>query len=144
MNTLYSLVRGRSLYSIQQHWTVLEAARYMTEKRIGAAAVVDGERCVGVFSERDLMTRVIVEGRKADQTPVAEVMTREVVACRPEENCEDGLRQMQQANCRHLPIIVDDGRLVGFVSLRDLMQIELAEKDEELRHINAYVHSTGY
>ena len=143
MNTLHSIVRGRPLYSIQQHWTVLEAARYMAEKKIGAAAVVEGDYCVGVFSERDLMTRVLVAGRMAEQTLVSEVMTREVVACTPEESYEEGLRQMQQANCRHLPI-VEEGRLLGFVSLRDLMQIEIAEKDEELRHINAYVHSTGY
>ncbi len=143
MNTLHSIVHGRPLYSIQQHWTVLEAARYMTEKKIGAAAVVDGDYCVGVFSERDLMTRVVVAGRMAEQTLVSEVMTREVVACTPQETHEAGLRQMQQAKCRHLPI-VEAGRLLGFVSLRDLMQIEIEEKDEELRHINAYVHSTGY
>ena len=143
MNTLHSIVRGRPLYSINQHWTVLEAAQYMTDKKIGAAAVVDGDRCVGVFSERDLMTRVVVTGRSAEQTRVSEVMTRDVVACAPEESYEEGLRQMQQAKCRHLPI-VQAGQLLGFVSLRDLMQIEIEEKDEELRHISAYVHSTGY
>lgn len=143
MNTLHSIVSGRPLYSIQQNWTVLEAARYMAEKKIGAAAVVDGDRVVGVFSERDLMTRVVVAGRMTEQTLVSEVMTREVVACAPEESHEEGLRQMQQAKCRHLPI-VEEGRLLGFVSLRDLMQIEIEEKDEELRHINAYVQSTGY
>jgi CBS domain-containing protein len=143
MNTLHSIVRGRPLYSIQQHWTVLEAARYMTEKKIGAAAVVDGDYCVGVFSERDLMTRVVVAVRMAEQTLVSDVMTREVVACTPKDSCEEGLRQMQQAKCRHLPI-VEEGRLLGFVSLRDLMQIEIEEKDEELRHINAYVHTTSY
>ena len=79
MNTLHSIVRGRPLYSLHQHWTVLEAARYMTEKKIGAAAVVDGNRVVGVFSERDLMTRVVVAGRQADQLCVSDVMTREVV-----------------------------------------------------------------
>jgi CBS domain-containing protein len=122
---------------------VLEAARYMTEKQIGAAAVVDGDRIVGVFSERDLMTRVIVAGRMAEQTRVAEVMTRDVVACTPEETHAAGLRRMQMAKCRHLPIVQDE-QLLGFVSLRDLMQIEIEEKDEELRHINAYVQSTGY
>jgi CBS domain-containing protein len=143
MNTLHSIVRGRPLYSINQHWTVLEAAQYMTEKKIGAAAVVDGEYCVGVFSERDLMTRIVAAGLNAAQTRVSEVMTRAIVACTPDESYEAGLRQMQQAKCRHLPI-VEEGRLLGFVSLRDLLQIEIEEKDEELRHINAYVHSTSY
>ena len=143
MNTLHAIVRGRPLYALQQHWTVLEAAQYMTEKNIGAAAVVQGDYVVGVFSERDLMTRVVVAGRQAAQTLVSEVMTREVVACAPTETHEAGLRQMQQAKCRHLPI-VQEGQLLGFVSLRDLLQIELEEKDEELRQISAYVHSTGY
>src|SRR5437867_3257912 len=102
MNTLHSIVRGRPLYFIEQNWTVLEAARYMTEKNIGAAAVVDGDRVVGIFSERDLMTRVVVAGRKAEQACVSDVMTREVVACAPEETPEEGLRRMKQAKCRHL------------------------------------------
>jgi len=139
MNKLYSIVRERETYSLNQNWTVLEAARYMAEKHIGAAAVLDGDRVVGVFSERDLMTRVVVPGRPADQTRVAEVMTREIVVGSPEESYEDGLQRMQQAKCRHLPI-VEDGRFLGFISLRDLLQVELQEKDEELKHMNDYIH----
>ena len=140
MNRLYSIVREREAYTLNQNWTVLEAARYMAEKRIGAAAVLDGDCVVGVFSERDLMTRVVVPGRQADQTRVAEVMTREIVIGHPEESYEQGLQRMQQAKCRHLPI-VEDGRFLGFISLRDLLQVEIEEKDEELKHMNDYIHS---
>jgi CBS domain-containing protein len=140
MNTLNSIIRGRDTYSINQDMTVLEAARYMAEKQVGAVAVLDGDRVVGVFSERDLMTRVVVAGRKADQTRISEVMTRNIVTGGPEESHEEGLRRMKQANCRHLPI-VQDGRLLGFISLRDLLQIEIEEKDEEIKFMNDYIHS---
>jgi CBS domain-containing protein len=140
MNKLLSIIRGRETYTLKHHWTVLEAARYMAEKCIGAAAVLDGDRVVGVFSERDLMTRVVVPGRRADQTRVTEVMTSEIVMGHPADSYEEGLRRMQQAKCRHLPV-VEDGRLLGFVSLRDLLEIEIEEKEEELKHITDYIHS---
>ncbi len=140
MNTLNSIIRGREVYSLKQEMTVLEAARYMSEKRVGAAAVLDGERVVGVFSERDLMTRVVVPGVPAERTRLADVMTRDIVVSAPHDTLEEGLRKMQQAKCRHLPV-VQDSRLLGFISLRDLLQVELEEKDEENRFLNEYIHS---
>jgi len=138
MNNLNSIIHGREAYTLNQEMTVLEAARYMAEKRVGAVPVVDGDLLVGVFSERDLMTRVLVAGRAPDQTYVSEVMTRDLVVGRPEESYEEGKRRMQQAKCRHLPI-VQEGHLLGFISLRDLMQIEIDEKSEELKLMNEYI-----
>ncbi len=140
MNKLGSIVRGREVYTLDPNWTVLEAARYMAEKRIGAAAVVEDDCVVGVFSERDLMTRVVVAGRDATQTRVSEVMTRDVVLGHPDHTYEEGMALMQKAKCRHLPI-VQEGHLLGFISLRDLLQGEIEEKDEEIKFMNAYLHS---
>lgn len=140
MNKLYSLIRGREIYSLNHDWTVLEAARYMAAKRIGAAAVLDGERVVGVFSERDLMTRVVVAGRSAGHTLVSEVMTRNIVVGDPNDTEQDGMNKMQQARCRHLPVI-KDGSLLGFISLRDILQVEIEERDQEIRLMNEYLHS---
>lgn len=140
MNKLYSLIRGRETYSLHHNWTVLEAARYMADKRIGAAAVLDGERVVGVFSERDLMIRVVVAGRSASQTLVSEVMTHDIVVGHPSETETDGMSKMQQAKCRHLPII-QDGKLIGFISMRDLLQVEIDERDHEIKLMNEYLHS---
>jgi CBS domain-containing protein len=141
MNKLHSIIRGREVYTLNHDWTVLEAARYMAEKRVGAAAVVDGGQVVGVFSERDLMTRVVVAGRSADSTLIAEVMTRDIVTASPDDTEEEGVRKMQQANCRHLPII-QDGHLLGFISMRDLLQVEIEERDQEIKLMNEYLHST--
>ncbi len=140
MNKLYSLIGSREVYSLHHNWTVLEAARYMADKRIGAAAVLEGERVVGVFSERDLMTRVVVAGRSAAHTLVSEVMTKNIVVGNPNDTEDEGLQKMQQAKCRHLPVI-ENGRLLGFISLRDILQVEIEERDQEIRLMNEYLHS---
>jgi CBS domain-containing protein len=101
--------------------------------------VLDGIRLVGVLSERDIMGRVVAKGLDPDQARVGDVMTREIVVAKPDESHDDGLRKMKQAGCRHLPVVEGD-RYVGMVSLRDLLQVDLTEKDEEIRWLNAYIH----
>lgn len=139
MKTIGMLVAGRDLFHLRVDQTVREAAEYMTERRVGAASVLDGTRLVGVLSERDIMGRVVAQGRDPDRTRVADVMTRDLVVAAADDSCEEGLRRMKQAGCRHLPVVAAD-RLVGMVSLRDLLQIDLNEKDEEIRWLNAYIH----
>ena len=139
MSTLKSIIYGRPTYTIDKDMTVLEAIQYMADKRVGAIAVIDGSRLVGVFSERDLMIRVVVAGRAADKTYVSEVMTRDVTFGHPDETYEEGMVRMQKAKCRHLPI-VKDGSLLGFISLRDLMQVDIDKKTEEIKLMNEYIH----
>lgn len=139
MKTIGAVVRDRAIYHLAVEQTVREAARYMSEKRVGAVVVLQGDRLVGVLSERDIMGRVVAPGLDPDRVRVQEVMTREIVVARPEESHDDGLRKMKQAGCRHLPVVEGD-RYVGMVSLRDLLQVDLTEKDEEIRWLNAYIH----
>jgi len=141
VKTIGTVVKGREVFFLRAEQTVREASRYMTEKRIGAAAVLDGTRLAGVLSERDVMGRVVARGLDPDATRVGDVMTRDLIVGEMAESHEDGLRKMKQAGCRHLPV-VDAGRLVGMLSLRDLMQVDLSEKDEEIRWLNAYIHYT--
>jgi CBS domain-containing protein len=140
MKTMGALVAGRTeLYHIGAELSVREAARYMSERRVGAVSVLEGTRLVGVLSERDIMSRVVAAGRDLDRTAVREVMTTDIVVSQADESHEDGLRKMKQAGCRHLPVIQGD-RLMGMVSQRDLLQVDLTEKDEEIRWLNAYIH----
>jgi CBS domain-containing protein len=118
---------------------VREAARYMTERRVGAVCVLEGSRLVGVLSERDIMGRVVAAGLDLDRTTVGEAMTRDLVVAEASESHEDGLRKMKQAGCRHLPVVEGD-KLLGMVAQRDLLQVDLSEKDEEIRWLNAYIH----
>jgi CBS domain-containing protein len=139
MKTIGSVVAGREVFHLRTDQTVREAARYMTEKRVGAAAVLEANRLVGILSERDIMGRVVARGLDPDRTQVGEVMTRELAVARIGDSHDDGVRKMKQVGCRHLPV-VDEDRLVGMVSLRDLLQVDLSEKDEEIRWLNAYIH----
>jgi CBS domain-containing protein len=140
MKTIGALVVGRKdLFWLTPQQSVREAARYMTERRVGAVCVLDGSRLVGVISERDIMSRVVAQGLDLDRTNVGEVMTRDLVVGQAGDSHEDGLRRMKQAGCRHLPV-VDGDKLVGMVAQRDLLQVDLSEKDEEIRWLNAYIH----
>jgi CBS domain-containing protein len=139
MKTIGKLVSGREVFHVKTDQKIREAACYMAERRVGATSVLEGTRLVGVLSERDIMSRVVARGLDPDATPVAEVMTRELVVAHAGDSHEDGLRKMRQAGCRHLPV-VDGDRLVGMVSQRDLLQVDLSEKDEEIRWLNAYIH----
>ena len=139
MKTIGSLVADRDIYHLSADLSVREASRYMTERRVGAASVLEGSRLVGILSERDIMARVVAKGLDPDRTRVGDVMTRALVVANVSDTHEDGLRKMKQAGCRHLPVVADD-RLVGMVAQRDLLQIDLTEKDEEIRWLNAYIH----
>ena len=139
MKTIGGLVSGREIFHVGADHSVRDAARYMTDRRVGAVAVLDGTRLVGILSERDVMGRVVALQLDPDRTRVGEVMTRDLVVAQSGESHEEGLRRMKQAGCRHLPV-VDGDRLVGMVSQRDLLQIDLSEKDEEIRWLNAYIH----
>lgn len=141
MKTLGSIVKdsNRDLYSVSADQTVRNAARYMTDRHIGAVTVVDGERVIGLFSERDLMNRVVAEGRDPRAVAVREVMTTDLTIASPSESYEEGLRKMQQARCRHLPILEAD-IFIGLISLRDLLKVDADEKAEEIRMLNTYIH----
>ena len=139
MKTIGGLVSGREIYHVGADSSVRDVARYMTERRVGAVAVLEGSRLVGILSERDVMGRVVARGLDPEQTRVADVMTRDLVVGEMGDSHDDGLRKMKQAGCRHLPV-VDGDRLVGMVSQRDLLQIDLSQKDEEIRWLNAYIH----
>jgi CBS domain-containing protein len=113
----------------------------MTEARVGAIPIVEGEELVGIFSERDLMTRVVVARRDPERTLVADVMTREVVTATLEEHVDFCVEKMRKVGCRHLPI-VSAGRVIGVLSMRDLLRDELEEQGDEIRHLRAYLHQT--
>ena len=138
--TVGDLVRGRETYFVQSGATVLDAVRYMTQREIGAVVVLDpNNRVAGIFTERDLMKRVVLPAKDATATTVSDVMTRSLVLCEASESEEACHRRMINHRIRHLPV-VEEGRLIGLVSLRDLLQVNLSRKEEELNLINAYIH----
>jgi CBS domain-containing protein len=132
------VIRSRGIVSARPHESALDAARRMNEAHVGALVVLDGDVLVGIFSERDLMTRVVVAGREPGQTPVSAVMTREVVTAELEDRVDACEEKMRRAGCRHLPVLAR-GRVVGMISMRDLLRDELEEERHEIRELRAYL-----
>ncbi len=139
MNRVRELLSAGPLFNVTPEMSVLDVARYMSEKRVGAVMVLGADRgLLGIFSERDLMERVVIRGSDPDRISVREVMTRDVLSAGPDESSVECLKKMQERGCRHLPII-QDGQVLGMLSLRDLMRVEIHEKEEEIRWMNAYI-----
>ncbi|HXX29039.1 MAG TPA: CBS domain-containing protein [Terriglobales bacterium] len=120
MALIYDLIKDRRVYSIDANNTVLEAARFMMEHNIGALPVLRNGELAGIFSERDIMNRVVAVGRMPGTTKVSEVMTPNPKAVGIEETVENGLFLMREFGFRHLPI-TDGKQLKGLISLRDLL-----------------------
>jgi len=120
MPLIYDLVKDRRVYSVEADSSVLEAARFMMEHNIGALPVLRNGELVGIFSERDIMNRVVAIGRMPGTTRVAEVMTPNPKAVSVNETVENSLFLMREHGFRHLPI-TDGKQLKGLVSLRDLL-----------------------
>ena len=141
MHTLRQVIQRLNLISAEPDAWVFDVAIAMSEGRIGAIPIIEGERLVGIFSERDLMTRVVVSGRDPRVTRVVEVMTHDVVTANLDESVERCLQKMQRAGCRHLPV-VHDGRVISMLSMRDLLRDEIEEQGEEIRHLRAYIQQS--
>lgn len=140
MPRVREILRDREIYTVKAEDTVLAAARYMQRCNVGAVPVLRDTELVGIFSERDVMNRVLLAGRDPLTTTVEEVMTREPREVDPEESVERCLLVMKQGGFRHLPA-VRDGVLVGFLSMRDLLLHDIDEKEVELRMMRAYMNS---
>jgi len=120
MATINDIIKDRRVYSIDANSTVLEAARFRMERRIGALPVLRNGDLVGIISERDVMNRVVAVGRLPGHTQVAEVMTANPRSVSPDENIDECLFLMKEFGFRHLPVC-NDKQLKGLISLRDLL-----------------------
>jgi len=123
MKTIGEIIHGNTLFHASSNDNVLDVAKMMSEKNVGAVAVLDSGRLVGIFSERDLMKRVVAAGLDPKRTQVVNVMTKDLVVGRPDDDINDALQKMHSIGCRHLPV-VDSGNLMGMISLRDLLEID--------------------
>jgi signal-transduction protein with cAMP-binding, CBS, and nucleotidyltransferase domain len=142
MVRIQDILAGRNLFSVQVDQSVAEVARQMAELHVGAILVLEQDELRGVFSERDLMTRVVVERRDPESTPVRAVMSTNLATIDESATSEGALECMDRHKCRHLPV-TREGQVCGFLSMRDLMLVELDRKTEELQHLHAYMHGSA-
>jgi len=140
MARISQILSDRELYTVERHQTVLDVASRMAELCVGAILVLDNGSLCGVFSERDLMRRVVAEGRDPRSITVGDVMTPNPAAVDESATADEAIEVMHQHNCRHLPVL-RAGRVVQMVSMRDLMYFDLDRKAEEIRHMRQYIQS---
>ncbi len=138
---IYDLINNQNTYRADANQTVLEVAKAMVARNIGAVPVLRDGVLEGVFSERDLMSRVVAESLDPSSTRVNEVMTKDPLTVMPTDSVENCMILMRRHGFRHL-LICDGQRLLGVVSLRDILLHDLTEKDHEVRMMRAYIQST--
>lgn len=134
------LIRKRgSLHSIAVSATVLEATRMMNEHLIGALVVTEDDRIVGIFTERDVLRRVVANERRPSEISVAEVMTTEVLCCRPDTSVEEACNVMKHQRVRHLPVVDDDGNALGMISIGDLNASQCDDQEYQIHFLQDYL-----
>ncbi len=130
--------RSRVLYIQDPHQPVDHVIRLMSQEQIGAVPVCEDGRLVGIFSERDFLRRVAARGLDAAKTELAAVMTPDPVTADPSEDRLTAIRKMQGVGCRHLPIVANGG-VIDMLSMRDLLFVEIAEREQEVAQLRQYI-----
>jgi len=137
---VHDIVKDRPTLTVNHDETVLQVAQKMVDANVGAVPVMRAGELFGIFSERDLMRRIVVEGRNPARTRVAEVASLDIITVPPGESVEKCMFLMKQHGIRHLPIC-DGRRLLAIISLRDLLLHDVAEKDGELQFMREYMRT---
>ncbi len=140
MATVRELIdrKGSDLLMVNPDTTVLEASRLMNDRGVGSVLVMTDGALTGIFTERDLMRRVVAVDRLPGATKVGEVMTSSLVTCTPDATMQDCGTVMSERRIRHLPV-VDEGAVVGLVTTGDLLAHELKEKDAAIQQLESFV-----
>ena len=133
--------KGQDIWSIAPDASVYDAIQLMADKQVGALLVLDAQKLVGIISERDYARKVILQGKSSHTTRVSEIMTTTVFYVRPEQSLEDCMALMTSKRVRHLPVM-SEGRLLGVVSIGDLVKALLAEREIRIEQLEQYI--TGY
>ena len=130
--------KGAEIISITEDASVLDAIKLMAERGVGSLLVMDGEVMKGIVTERDYARKVIIKGRASDTTRVAEIMTAEVCTATVDQNVNDCMTIMTNRRIRHLPV-VDGDKVIGLISIGDLVQAIIAYQQEEIQHLEQYI-----
>lgn len=131
--------KGNAVYSTPPHATVLDAVQKMNQHKLGALVVLDGSRLVGMFTERDVLRRVVNEERNPRKTLVGEVMTSEIIICSPDTDLDEVSNIMKQRRVRHLPVCDESGHLHGVISIGDVNATFASHQEAQIVFLNEYL-----
>ena len=130
--------KGDDVWSVSPGTTVYDALVLMAEKNVGALLVLEGDRLIGIFSERDYARKVILHGKSSRQTTVGEIMTSKVVYIRPEQTIEQCMALMTDKRIRHLPVL-DGDRVIGVISIGDVVKAIISEQEFMIEQLENYI-----
>lgn len=130
--------KGGDVVTLTPGESVLNAARLMNERGIGGLVIVEGDQPAGIFTERDILRRVVADNRDPGEVKVGEVMTTAMVSCRPDATLEQCSALMTDKRIRHLPV-VDEGQLKGIVTSGDILAYQVRQQQETIDYLNSYV-----
>lgn len=134
--------KSGEIWSLDPSASVYEAIRLMADKSVGALLVMRDGKLVGIVSERDYARKIVLQGRHSQDTPVSDIMTSNVITVTPSHTVEECMRLVTDKRIRHLPV-VDGDRVVGMVSIGDLVNWVLTEQQETIRHLEAWISGTN-
>lgn len=142
MKTVSQLLQGKggSVLSVSPESSVFEALKLMAEKNVGALLVMSGDTLRGIMSERDYARKVILLGKSSHELAVSEIMSEKVVSVTPAQTVDDCMALMSGRRIRHLPVI-DNGRIVGVLSIGDLVKAVIEMQQQTIRELESYIHS---
>ena len=133
-------VKGNLIHSIDPTETVLAATHRMNEHKLGALVIMQNGSVAGIFTERDLLRRVVAEMRNPAETTVGEVMTTEVICVGPEMDIDDVSAILKQTRVRHLPVCDGDGQIVGLISIGDVNAMHASSQESTIEFLNEYIY----
>jgi CBS domain-containing protein len=140
MSTIREILdrKGRAVLTIHSGASVLEAIGLMSEANVGAIIIQDGEEPEGIFTERDYLRKIALKGRSSSNTPLRDVMSFPLITATTADSPESAMETMTECRCRHL-VVTERGRMVGLISLGDLVKHMLEEKEVEVRQLAQYI-----
>jgi len=130
--------KGREIISIAADASVLDAIKIMAERAVGSLLVMKGDELLGIVTERDYARKVIVKGRSSKSTEVGEIMTAKVCTATVQDTVNSCMTVMTERKIRHLPVL-DDGNVIGMISIGDLVQAIISDQQEEIEHLEHYI-----
>ncbi|MCS6991205.1 MAG: CBS domain-containing protein [Chitinophagales bacterium] len=130
--------KGSAVVSVPPTATVLDALKVMAEKNIGGVLVMDGEKVLGIFTERDYARKIVLKGKTSAESRISEVMVTELVTVTPDHDTSDCMKLMTTNAIRHLPVM-ENGKLVGLISIGDVVKAVIDEQQSTIQHLEQYI-----
>jgi signal-transduction protein with cAMP-binding, CBS, and nucleotidyltransferase domain len=134
--------KGDTIYTVTPKTTVYESLEKMSAHNVGSMLVMENEKLQGIVTERDYMKKVVLLGRSSKNTNAESIMTTNPICVSPTDSVDNALAIMTKEHCRHLPVF-DEGKIIGVVSIGDLVKKKISAMEAAIKHLNDYISSTG-